>query len=271
MRDERRLAFGKVADLYDRVRPSYPTQLVDDVLAFAGIAGTDEVALEVGSGTGKATRLFAERGVRVHGVEPSAEMAAVARKALEDAGVPADRVEIEEGDFEHFDPGGNRYPLLFSAQAWHWVSPEVRYAKARTVLRNGGAIALFWNRPRWECSPHRQAMIDAYREAAPDYDAVGGHGPMHPESEGPSDRWVDWQAELASSTEFVDRDVRAYDFSIRYTAAEFVELLNTHSDNRLLAEWDRGALFSAISAQIERLGGEIEVAYVTDLYLARAS
>jgi SAM-dependent methyltransferase len=270
MHDQRRLAFGKVADLYERVRPTYPVELIDDVIAFAGIGGSDDVALEVGTGTGKATRLFVERGVRVHGVEPSAEMAAVARRALDDLGSRADRVEIEETDFEHFDPAGQRYPLLFSAQAWHWVSPEVRYAKARAVLRDGGAIALFWNRPRWERSPHRQAMIEAYRHAAPDYGAVGGHGPMHPESEGPSDSWVDWQQELGSAAEFVDRDVRAYDFSIRYTAAEFVELLNTHSDNRLLADWDRGALFDSISAKIERLGGELEVAYVTDLYLARA-
>ena len=51
----RRLVFGEVAELYDSVRPSYPDALVDDVLAFAG-AGPGDPALEVGAGTGKATR-----------------------------------------------------------------------------------------------------------------------------------------------------------------------------------------------------------------------
>ena len=58
---ERRLTFGVVAELYDRMRPSYPLALVDDVLAFAGVGR----ALEVGAGTGKATVLFAARDVEV--------------------------------------------------------------------------------------------------------------------------------------------------------------------------------------------------------------
>ncbi len=52
---ERRLAFGDVAELYDRARPSYPAALVDDVLEFA-CARAGDLALEVGAGTGKARR-----------------------------------------------------------------------------------------------------------------------------------------------------------------------------------------------------------------------
>ena len=116
MRDERRLSFGSVAELYDRARPTYPHALVDEVVAFAGIdGGSHGVALEVGSGTGRATLLLAERGVAVHGLEPSAEMGAVARRAC--AGY--ERVEIEETDFEHFGGADGHFDLVFSAQAWH--------------------------------------------------------------------------------------------------------------------------------------------------------
>jgi SAM-dependent methyltransferase len=265
MRQERRLAFGSVAALYNRVRPSYPAQLVDEVIAYADIDRSAR-ALEVGSGTGKATALFAQRGVAVHGVEPSASMAAIARRACQ----AYDRVEIEQSDFEDFSPDGRRFQLLFSAQAWHWVSPEVRYVKAREVLSPGGAIAVFWTRPRWERTPHRQAMLDAYREADPDFDAVGRPGPMNPANDGPSKLWGDWPAELRSAPGFEDPEVRSYDWSIRYSATGYVELLHTHSDHMLLAHEERRRLFDAIEATIGSLGGELELAYVTDLHLARA-
>lgn len=267
-REQRRRAFGEVAEVYDRVRPSYPARLVDEVIAYAGVGGCEsEGALEVGSGTGKATVLFAQRGLPVHGIEPSAEMAALARRMCQ----PYEQVEIEESDFEDYEPRGRRFRLLFSAQAWHWVRPEVRYRKAREVLVPGGAIALFWTRPRWERSPHRQAMLAAYRSAAPDFDAVGRPGPMNPAHVGPSKLWGDWPGELAAAPDFDDAEVRSYDWTINYSAAEYVNLLGTHSDHLLLAEDERRRLFDAVGAQIEALGGHLEMAYVTDLYLARAA
>jgi tRNA G46 methylase TrmB len=62
---ERRLVFGEVAELYD----SYPPALVDDLVAMAGLDGGQAV-LEVGAGTGKATVLFAQRGIPVLAIEP---------------------------------------------------------------------------------------------------------------------------------------------------------------------------------------------------------
>jgi 2-polyprenyl-3-methyl-5-hydroxy-6-metoxy-1,4-benzoquinol methylase len=111
MRREQRLVFGEVAELYDRHRPGYPDPVVDDLIGLAGLeAGT--LVLEVGAGTGKATAMFAERGIHVLAVEPSAEMAVVARR-----------------------------------RSWHWVEPRVGFAKAARVLSPEGVLAAFWNRP----------------------------------------------------------------------------------------------------------------------------
>ncbi len=77
--EQRRLAFGRVAELYDEERPSYPAAAIDDVLDFARIEPPATV-LEVGAGTGKATRLLAERGFAVIALEPSAAMAQLARR-----------------------------------------------------------------------------------------------------------------------------------------------------------------------------------------------
>jgi SAM-dependent methyltransferase len=76
-RREQRLVFGEVAETYDRLRPSYPQQLIDDLRALTGIPERARV-LEVGSGTGKATVLLAGAGFDVLGLEPDGAMAEVA-------------------------------------------------------------------------------------------------------------------------------------------------------------------------------------------------
>jgi SAM-dependent methyltransferase len=174
---EQRLVFGEVAELYDRHRPAYPDALIDDLLDLAALEPGAR-AVEVGAGTGKATAMFAARGIHVLAVEPSAEMAAVARRRLDPAGGALENhveVRIEQADFEHWDPAGRTFPLLFAAQAWHWVEPA---ANAARVLQPGGVLAAFWNRPVWHRAELREAVLDAYRRAAPDL--LAETDPIHP-------------------------------------------------------------------------------------------
>lgn len=51
--------FNNVVTMYDAARPTYPKQLLKDVLEFSGKSLFDS-ALEVGAGTGQATDLFIE-------------------------------------------------------------------------------------------------------------------------------------------------------------------------------------------------------------------
>src|SRR5262245_47475331 len=87
--------FGEVADVYDRVRPPYPDALFDDVLAYLGADGR---ALEVGAGTGRATEVFARRGLPIVAIEPDDAMADVL--AANVAGHPG--VEIVRSTFEDY-------------------------------------------------------------------------------------------------------------------------------------------------------------------------
>ena len=99
--------FGQVADVYDRVRPEYPTQLVDDVLGYAD--GAPAPALEIGAGTGKATAAFAARSLPVTALEPDPAMAAVLRRQV--AGVT-----VVVSSFEEYEPP-HRFGLVFCADA----------------------------------------------------------------------------------------------------------------------------------------------------------
>lgn len=265
MPPERRLSFGGVAELYEHARPSYPEELVDEVLAFCGAARGD-LALEVGAGTGKATRLFASRGLEIVALEPSVEMAAVARRAC--AHVP--HVTIEQAEFERWPAPETKFALVFSAQAWHWISPDVRYARAHAVLRPGGELAAFWNTPDWESTPLRDELSATYARLAPDLGAGAGPGPMHPASETRREWWSDWSSELAAAPGFGDSRARVYRWRESYTTASYLRLLRTHSDHILLGERVE-PLLVGVGEVLDRHGGGLELDYLAALWMARAS
>jgi SAM-dependent methyltransferase len=259
---QRRLAFGSVAELYDSARPSYPAALIDEVLELAPEAGLRR-ALEVGSGTGKATVLFAQRGVPVLGLEPSAGMAAIARRNCE----RFESVRIEESEFETWEPRGERFPLLFSGQAWHWTAPEVRYVKAKEVLEPGGLLAPFWNRPVWARSTLREQLDQAYQRAVPEL-TPGESRPMHPGRWAPEPLGTNWDEEIGGSDGFERPEVRSYEWRATYTTEEYLRLLQTHSDHIVLADDRRAALLDAVGEVLERNGGGLELDYIASLCLA---
>jgi SAM-dependent methyltransferase len=256
----RRLVFGEVAALYDRARPSYPAALIDDLVAWAQ---PDARALEVGAGTGKATRLLSARGVSVLGIEPSFEMAVYARAATE----PLGNVEIVESDFERWQPAGVAFPLVYAAQAWHWVDQESGYAHARAALAPGGHLVAFWNRPAWGDTELRRALSEVYRRTVPD---LPPDGPMHPDNPGAPGADEAWARAIAATDGLTDPSERAYEWSIQYTAREYVGLLGTMSEMRLLSDADRQALLDAVGEMIERNGDRLTMPMATHAAIARA-
>jgi SAM-dependent methyltransferase len=258
---ERRLTFGEVAEAYDRARPSYPEALVADVIEPAGA----ERALEVGAGTGKATVLFAERGVSVLALEPSAEMAAVARRNC--ARYPG--VRIEERDFEHWEAGSEHFPLLYSAQAWHWVAPDERYPRARATLIDGGLLAAFWNRVQWGSCELREALVSAYDHA---FLEPAEEDPMDPRSSARVGQEEWWRNEIDAASGFDEPRVRAYPWTQEYSAEDYAALLRTHSSQLVLGAAERDGFLDMVARAITAHGGgRIRIPYVTQLCLARAT
>jgi SAM-dependent methyltransferase len=129
---ERALTFGSAASAYERFRPGYPDELVDEVLAYAG--GPLHAALEIGAGTGKTTRAFAGHGITVTASEPDPAMLAELRKH-----VPG-TVTTVQAAFEDL-PLAAAYDLVFAAASLHWTKAgtslvaDCRDAHARRDIR----------------------------------------------------------------------------------------------------------------------------------------
>jgi SAM-dependent methyltransferase len=247
----RALVFGAVADEYDRVRPAYPDQLIDDALAYAGLEPGGPV-LDVGAGTGRAAFALAARGIRVTAVEPDPAMAAVLR-----AKAPAG-VEVEVASLETFDKIKDHFGLVTSAQSWHWTDPSTRHERVAALLRPGGALALFWNRDSLADPALTQATVAAHREIAPQMSASLGPVEHREEIELP---------DLAAHPAFTALERRVYRWTRRMSRADTLALLNTHSEYRMLDDATRARLFDALAP----FPDEVEFEGSTVLFLARKS
>lgn len=140
---QRAEGFGRFARQYDKTRPSYPDELI--TWLSAGGTGT---AVDVGGGTGQVALLLMQKGWKVLAIEPDPRMAAIAH---------THQVDVTVTTFEQWDPENRQFDLITAGTSWHWIDPEVGYAKAASILKPGGKLAIFRN--FYEYEPEISAMI----------------------------------------------------------------------------------------------------------------
>lgn len=259
--DEQRLAFGRAAELYDDIRPGYPEALIDGLMAAAGLVDGDRV-YEVGAGTGKGTVELAGRGLEVLAIEPDPEMARIARRHL--ASLP--RVSLIETGFEQWACAEPRKTLI-SFQAWHWMSPELRYRIAHDVICPDGTLGAVWSFPDWQHCLLREQLAEAYRTAAP---GMSIDFPMHPAS-APTALAGDWKAESVHEGLFRDPVIRQFTWVKRYRDADYVRLLQTHQDHILLGADQRDQLLAQLHDVIHAAGEAIDLPLTSYLCTATRS
>ena len=239
----KRTSFDRFALQYDAVRPSYPAAVIDDVLARSAATR----ALEVGAGTGKATVLFGQRGLDIVAFEPGAKLAAVLRERVHGM-----RVEVVEAMFESCNLSG--FDLVYSATAFHWIEPSVRYVKAAEALRPGGALALLMH----ETAPMDPAVRADFNAA---YAKWFGWPPWDPNYLANTE--AKWLTEIDASGRFGTVHVGRFPWSATYTSEQYVALLDTYSDHAVQPDDKRLPLYDAMRAVIDRNGGSVEIPYMT--------
>src|SRR5260370_10838402 len=185
--------FDEIAAEYDRRRPTYPDELVDQACRVAGIGSGDHV-LEVGCGSGQLTRGLAARGLHVTALEPGKSLIALARQNLEGAG----EVEFVNAQFEDALLPREQFQAVFSASAFHWVDPKVSWQEAADVLVPGGTLALVQycglEEPR--SKRDQEAVLAAMRKVARTLPRIGRRiGISTPRSPG-------WSSAVATSQRY---------------------------------------------------------------------
>jgi ubiquinone/menaquinone biosynthesis C-methylase UbiE len=130
-------SFEQVAELYERVRPSYPEEAIDWLAGQLDVGGESTV-LDLGAGTGKLTRQFVERVALVIAVEPGPEMLAQLRQVVPQA-------EALLGAAEAIPLRDESVDAVVCGQSFHWFRRREAMREIRRVLRPGAGLGLIWN------------------------------------------------------------------------------------------------------------------------------
>ncbi|NJO82622.1 MAG: class I SAM-dependent methyltransferase [Blastochloris sp.] len=252
-------SYNEVAQIYDRAResePGYPIQFVDAAVATFGIGRSGKI-LEIGSGTGKATVPFAERGFSMLCLEPGSNLAAVAADKLR----RYSNVTMEVVAFEDWELQPQQFDLVLSAGVFHRLSAETAYFKAAQALKESGWIALSWTEEVDSEAPIYQELDNAYQTYAPTIVAkmrrtlYGSRIRQHAD-------------QIVQSGCFKDPVIHQVPWSAHYNEQQYLNLLDTFVDIHTLSQPEKQVLFQNIATILRQHGG-ITQSYGAVLYLAQ--
>lgn len=126
--------FSGKADDYDRYRPSYPTELVDWLIAKTSA----KTVADIGAGTGKFTKLLIPKAEKVIAVEPNDDMLKKLYRNVPTAQIikaPAENTGIAEHSVD----------LVTAATAFHLFDEEKFKAECKRILAPNGRVAVIFN------------------------------------------------------------------------------------------------------------------------------
>jgi SAM-dependent methyltransferase len=277
-REQARTVFDAIVVLYDAARPDYPPEVFAELQARCNLSPASHV-LEIGCGSGQATRSLATSGAAIHGLEPGPVLADLARENL--ARNP--NVRITTSTFEAADDEPGAYDLIVSATAFHWIDPNISFAKAARLLRPGGSLALLTN-AHGSAGTHTDERVaetirHLHRQLAPEVGSwtFPSLDDIRGRAKAGGDIAAVWSRVERKFTEppsvsdlFEPPLVSTYPWVATYDRADYLAMLASQSSYALMDQTRRELLLDAIGRLIdERLGRTVTKEYITVLATAR--
>jgi SAM-dependent methyltransferase len=197
--------------------------------------------LEVGPGTGQATRDLLSRGASVHAVEIGPAMAAKLREVL-----PSPALTVVVGDFEEVEVAAHSFDAVFSATAYHWISAKAQVDRPAHVLKPGAMVAIV--DLNQVSSPADKGFFAAAQTIYQQY-GEGHTGPPAPERNA-----VDppIHRALRDDPRFSSVELRTYDWDQTYSAADYRKLMLSYSGTQLMTPLARRGLLDDMETFIRR-------------------
>lgn len=246
---EKRLTFNESPESYERLRPKYPENLIEDIIKYSALS-IDSKILEIGPGTGQITFPFAKRGYHITGIEIGENLFRYLQKKL----INYSNVSIINNSFEEWDSKDNNFDLVISAQAFHWIDPKISYPKVAKLLKSKGKLALIWiYHPTTDIINELDRI---YEKCFPDYKKLE-------DVELKISKQIE---EISAAEQFENLKVYRYPFEIEYNPSQYIDLLDTYSDHKNLNNQIKSQLYNEIKNIINSFGGKIRKPYIATLY-----
>ncbi len=250
--------FNAAADAYDKFRPSYPDELYKMIFDYIAL-NESCCAVEVGIGSGQATLPILNTGCNVTAVECGDKLAKLCEKKFKEY----PNFSVVTNKFEDTFFENNKYDLVYSATAFHWIDENIGYKKVSSMLKSGGSFARFANHPY----PAKD-NTSLFEEIQNIYGEYYQNKKAKPQIEYTKEQAAQI-AEIAEKYGFTDIKYALFYRTRTFSASEYCALLGTYSDHIAIEEKIKNEFFSKIESAINYYGGTINVYDTIDLQLAR--
>lgn len=241
-----RATFNEDAERYNRFRPSYPKELFTKLLKEVSVTKASKV-LEIGPGTGQATRPLAKIGCEITGIELGTELANKARDVLKDYS----NVDIINESFESVKLSEHYYDLVISATAFHWVDDRFKYTKTAALLKPHGFLAVIHTEHVSDNKGDKFFFVSQpiYNKYMPSKDSERDKNFRLPDSS-------NLKALKIDESLFKVKSFSVFPTDITYSAEDYSGLLSTYSPVIALSTPKRQAFLADIQSLInEKFGG----------------
>lgn len=251
-----RQTFDEVALLYNEVRPRYPDELFSTLIDITNL-DANATLLEIGAGTGQATKPLAQKGFQITAVELGQSLAEVAKRELNDY----KNVQVVNTSFEQSDFLPKTFDLVYAATSFHWIDPAVKYTKTHRLLRDSGYLAVI----------HTNHISDEagdkfFIESQPVYERYNFLD--NPKPKLPNKKEL--KPDEIDEHLFKLMHYQLFPVIITYTAKNFVKLLNTYSSHLKADKKIQQLFYREIEDFInENFNGKIDKHFAMSLTVAQ--
>ncbi len=257
-RVEGRRLFGSAAETYDRARPGHADAVYEILAERCGLRPAARV-LEIGPGTGQATRRILELGAAPLVVlEPDPALAAFLQDRL------GELVEIRQATLETAQLEDD-FDLVVAASSFHWIDERLGLERIHGALRPEGSVALWWT---LFGDPNR---ADPFRDAVEPLLRTTPLSPSRPEQDGPpfaGDEYA--RVSALEDAGFEEIVAHRLEWARTWDARGTRDLFGTFSPILALAPTERESLLDEITNIAEtQFGGWVMRPLVTAMYTAR--
>jgi SAM-dependent methyltransferase len=252
--------FGSAPETYDAARPGHASEVYAILRERCDVRPRSSV-LEIGPGTGQATRHLLELGADpLVAIEPDLALADYVRAAL------GERVDVRVTALEDAELEPDSFDLVAAASSFHWIEEDAGLAKLLAALEPGGWIALWWTLFGDETRPDPfRLAVDPLFENVP-------HGPSGPAQEGRPSFALDSESRLGALAKagFEKSRHERFRWTRQWDTDGIRGLYSTFSPISALDPEDRQRFLDSVAriAEVE-FGGRVEKPLVTSLYTAR--
>jgi SAM-dependent methyltransferase len=262
-REDGRRLFGLDPAGYDAARPGHPDRVYGVLVERCGLAHGTQL-LEIGPGTGQATRRLLALGADVTAIEPDPVLADYLDSAAPGA------LTIRRATLEDVELPREAFDLAVGASSFHWVDEATGLATIFRALRPGGWISLWWTL----FGPDPDGFQGAVTEAVDAICAAHGLALERSPSTGGGDGprfGLEVEARRTALTEagFERFDHELVAWRHAWSATGMRALYGSFSPQLRLPPETRAAVLDAVSTIADEFGGCIELQLRTSLYTAR--